>query len=370
MVRLGDVATIKMGQSPPSDTYNSEGVGLPFFQGKADFGFIHPSVRMYCSKPQKTASANDVLISVRAPVGTLNIANTECCIGRGLAAITEIDEVSLSKFIYYSLENNESTIKSMGTGSTFKAINKTNLESIFLRLPPLSEQRRIINALDLINEKITLRRAQLEKLDLLIKSQFIEMFGDPVTNPMGWEVKRLGKTCSITTGNTPPRANPENYGDFIEWIKTDNIQDLSLSQAVEYLSEKGFERCRYVEAGSILMTCIAGSLNSIGNVAATNRRVAFNQQINALTPREYESLFLLWLLKLMKKTIHGSVNMMLKGILSKGTLSEITAIVPPLPLQIRFADFVCAADKSKFEIRQALEKLETLNKALMQEYFS
>jgi len=145
------------------------------------------------------------------------------------------------------------------------------------------------------------------------------MFGDPVTNPMGWVKKPLGETCDIITGNTPPRANLEYYGDFIEWIKTDNIQpsDSTLTPSAEQLSEQGFERCRYVEANSILMACIAGSMNTIGNVAITDRRVAFNQQINALTPKEYDSTFLYMLLKAMKGVLSQSVNKMLKGILSK-----------------------------------------------------
>jgi type I restriction enzyme S subunit len=197
------------------------------------------------------------------------------------------------------------------------------------------------------------------------------MFGDPVTNPKGWDKKAFIKTCNIVTGNTPSRANIENYGNYIEWIKTDNIQAVNsnLTPALEYLSKKGFEKCRYVETNSILMTCIAGSLNSIGNVAITDRRVAFNQQINALTPKDYNYLFLYWLLRMMKSEIHDAVNMMLKGILSKGNLSKIEAIVPPLALQNRFADFVKQIDKISFVMQKELEKLELSYKALMQQYF-
>jgi len=198
------------------------------------------------------------------------------------------------------------------------------------------------------------------------------MFGDPVLNPLEWTKRPLGKTCDIITGNTPPRANQEYYGDYIEWIKADNIlpTESRLTTASERLSEQGFELCRFVEANSILMTCIAGSLNTIGNVAITDRRVAFNQQINALTPKEYDCVFLHSLLKAMKGTICESVNMMLKGILSKGRLSEIDAIVPPLEHQQRFAEFVRAVDKSKFELLQGLARLELLYKSLMQKCFN
>ena len=85
--KLGEVCKIILGQSPPSDTYNTTGTGLPFFQGKAEFTELYPIVEKWCSSPNKIAEPNDILLSVRAPVGALNIANQKCCIGRGLAAI-------------------------------------------------------------------------------------------------------------------------------------------------------------------------------------------------------------------------------------------------------------------------------------------
>ena len=91
MARLGDICEINMGQSPDSSSYNDNNDGLPFFQGNADFGELYPTVRVWCSQPSKVANKNDILISVRAPIGALNIADCKCCIGRGIAALT-VDE--------------------------------------------------------------------------------------------------------------------------------------------------------------------------------------------------------------------------------------------------------------------------------------
>ena len=110
---LGKVSTITMGQSPPSDTYNTEGIGLPFFQGKSDFSSVYPSVRVYCSKPKKTAQPNDILISVRAPVGATNIADSKCCIGRGLAAIAALPNVTFYKYLFYFLRCHEKKIEEL-----------------------------------------------------------------------------------------------------------------------------------------------------------------------------------------------------------------------------------------------------------------
>lgn len=371
MARLKDICSINMGQSPESSSYNENGEGVPFFQGNADFGELHPAVRIWCNAPTKIAECGDILISVRAPIGALNIADKQCCIGRGLAALSVNETLCSPKYLWYGLECKVDELNSKGTGSTFKAINKKTLAETEIPLPPLEEQRHIATLLDKVSDLITKRRAQLDKLDLLVKARFVEMFGDPVSNPKGWEKVSLGKRCEIVTGNTPSRAEPENYGEFIEWIKSDNINTpfTFITKAQEYLSETGFKKCRFVEIGSLLMTCIAGSINCIGNVAVTDRRVAFNQQINAIVPKQDEVLYLYWLMLLSKPAIHSTINMALKGILSKGQLAELAFPFPPIALQEQFTAFVKQTNKSKLTIQQSLDKLEILKKALMQQYF-
>ncbi|HOC20898.1 MAG TPA: restriction endonuclease subunit S [Anaerolineae bacterium] len=153
VVRLGEVAQIEMGQSPPSITYNSSGVGLPFFQGKADFGDIHPTTRKWCSSPGKIAEKNDILLSVRAPIGDVNIATQRCCIGRGLAAI-RAGTKSESEYLFYHLLFSQEFLESKGTGTTFKQINKETVINFLIPLPPLPEQRAIARVLTAIQRAI------------------------------------------------------------------------------------------------------------------------------------------------------------------------------------------------------------------------
>ena len=176
------------------------------------------------------------------------------------------------------------------------------------------------------------------------------MFGDPKDNLKGYAKKQLKETCRIITGNTPSRAVAEYYGDDIEWIKTDNIVEgiLYPTTAAESLSEKGMAVGRTVEKDSILMACIAGSLSSIGRVCVTDRKVAFNQQINAIEPIQYNTLFLYVMLQLSKEYLIEEINMALKGILSKSKLEEKMFILPPMDLQQQFAAFVEQTDKSKY----------------------
>jgi len=153
--RLEEVCEVNMGQSPPSKTYNQNEVGLPFFQGKSDFGELYPSPRVWCSAPKKIAIEGDILISVRAPVGPTNLANIKCCIGRGLAALRVRSELDRYWLLFY-LRSIENLLASAGTGSTFNAITKKELVTMPVLLPSLEEQRRIITCLEETQEKIKL----------------------------------------------------------------------------------------------------------------------------------------------------------------------------------------------------------------------
>ena len=161
-----NIAEIIMGQSPPSETYNDEKIGLPFFQGKAEFTDLYPIVQKWCNTPKKIALPNDILMSVRAPVGTTNIANVTCCIGRGLAAIRYPD---CNKFLFYFFRLVDKKLNEKGTGTTFRAISGDVVKSTKIYLPPLPEQHRIVakieelfSSLDKGIESLKTAQAQLK----------------------------------------------------------------------------------------------------------------------------------------------------------------------------------------------------------------
>ena len=253
-------------------------------------------------------------------------------------------------YLYYFMSSYIEKLRKQSIGGVIKYIKISNLTDVIIDLPSVEIQKDIVVILEKVKNIINNRKLEIEIFDIIIKSRFIELFGDPISNPNDWEIVPLGKRCEIVTGNTPSRLEPENYGEYIEWIKSDNINTPStfITKAQECLSEIGFKKCRFVEAGSLLMTCIAGSINCIGNVAVTDRRVAFNQQINAIVPKQDKVLYLYWLMLLSKPAIHSTINMALKGILSKRQLAEMAFPFPPIVLQEQFADFVKQVDKSKF----------------------
>ena len=142
--KLGDVAEVIMGQSPPSSSYNEKGEGLPFFKGKAEFGEIYPTPVKYCSSPSRIAEANDVLISVRAPVGNINIAREKSCVGRGLGALRAKKNILNQMFLFYFMKKNENNWSRLSTGSTFSAIKGSSLKNFKIPLPPLEIQKQIV----------------------------------------------------------------------------------------------------------------------------------------------------------------------------------------------------------------------------------
>ena len=239
-------------------------------------------------------------------------------------------------------------------------------------LPPLATQKRIAEILDAADALKRKDQELLKKYDELAQAIFIDMFGDPVKNEKGWEVKELKQFGKVQTGNTPPRAIKEYYGSFIEWIKTDNIllDEIYPRNATEYLSEKGLTKGRSVEIGSVLVTCIAGSSNSIGNVILTNRKVAFNQQINSLTPnKNYNSIFIYSLFRYCKEIIQESTTQGMKRIITKSTFENIKFISPPLDLQNKYEEKYLSSLKGKDNLLSQLLKSETLFDSLIQKAF-
>ena len=319
----------------------------------------------------KVVPKGTVIMSFKLSIGKTAITTEDLYTNEAIMAfidkgIYEID----TNYIYHlfaSKDWNEGTNKAV-LGLT---LNKATLSQVEIEIPSIAEQKQVVEVLDKVDELISLRKKQLQKLDDLVKSRFVEMFGDTKSNPFGFEKRPLRETCTVITGNTPSRSVPEYYGDSIEWIKTDNIVvgQLNPSQAVEYLSDEGVKVGRTVEKDAILMACIAGSVASIGRMCITDRKVAFNQQINAVVPKDYDSLFLHAMLQLSKEYLVEEINMALKGILSKSKLESKEFIVPPMSQQKVFAAFVTRVDNSKLTVQQGLDKLELLKQSLMQKYF-
>ncbi|WP_172678789.1 restriction endonuclease subunit S, partial [Anaerostipes hadrus] len=195
-IKLKDVCKINMGQSPDSSSYNESGEGIPFFQGNADFGDRYPVTRIWCSEPKKVAQENDILISVRAPIGAINYSKEKCCIGRGLAALT-VDKTKISeKLLFWVLKAKKEELNRQGTGSTFKAISKKSLEELLIPQIDIKEQEKDVEILEKIYMIIQNKHKELKLLTDLISARFVEMFGTLDNPTQNFQTARLEELCS------------------------------------------------------------------------------------------------------------------------------------------------------------------------------
>lgn len=168
--KLPEIAILNMGQSPSNYDVNEIGKGIAFFQGKAEFGKIYPTVRKFCTAPKKVAQVNDILLSVRAPVGPTNLADRETAIGRGLAAISVSKDNFNYKYLLHYFRSIEPWMSKQGTGTTFKAISGQFLKELCCIVPPLAEQKIIADKLDILLAQVDATKAHLECIPRILKN--------------------------------------------------------------------------------------------------------------------------------------------------------------------------------------------------------
>ena len=166
--KLEEISKIILGQSPPSSTYNTDGKGLPFYQGKLEFGKTYPTLLKWCTAPKKIAEKGDIFISVRAPVGPTNVCPEKSCVGRGLAAIRGLSGIE-PFFILYLMRAYEDELAGRGVGTTFNAITGNQLKTFEIPLPPLPEQHRIVAKIEELFTKLDIGINELHKAQSQLK---------------------------------------------------------------------------------------------------------------------------------------------------------------------------------------------------------
>jgi len=333
---------------------------------------ITPSAIKECNC--KIVPENSVLFSFKLSIGKVGITKVPMYTNEAIAAFIIKDYSKLdTKFLFYVLKSVDHSIGS-NKAVMGQTLNKEQLKKIEIPLPPLEDQKNIVKVLDEADELRQKRKQSIDLLDEYLKSVFLEMFGDPVVNPKAWNKEKLKYFGEIVTGNTPPRNEDVNYSsNFIEWIKTDNIieENIYLTKASEYLSEVGLKKARLVNPGAVLVACIAGSIASIGRVSIANRKVSFNQQINAIQPNErVNSLFLYSLLKYSRSYIQDHATRGMKRILTKSAFEQIEMIIPPIDRQNKFAEIVKKTEFVKQSMYKQSQELNVQFQSLMQKSFN
>ncbi len=276
IVELKEVADVISGQSPSSEFYNDEKNGLPFYQGKTEFGehYIGNPTK-WTTSITKEAFENDILMSVRAPVGPVNYATQTICIGRGLAAIRVKNSIK-KEFLFYLLKSQESSIKGNG-GAVFDSISRNQIEAIKIPLPPLSIQEKIVAEIEGYQKIIDGARA------------VVANYKPKIDIDASWAMVELGEVCVVKSGGTPSRQIESYWNGNIPWVGSTVCKDNYVNSAEEFITEDGLKNssAKLFEKGTTLIALVGAT---IGKTGFLTFKTTTNQNIVGLIPKDENHL--------------------------------------------------------------------------------
>lgn len=390
--KLSDVANVMMGQSPDSQYYNEEFLGVKFLQGCTEFGKRFPQSTVYCSKPNKIAPDESILFSVRAPVGRLNIADTNYCIGRGVASIipTNIDR----DYLYLYLDFISRKLQNLSQGSTFESINSTQLNDIGIEKPvDKKEQTAIAQILSTVEKAIEQTEKLVAKYKCIktglmqvfltkgidehgnIRSEKTQKFkNSPLGKiPVEWDIIFLGneKYFSLATGGTPLTTKKEFWENGnIPWLSSGEIHKKIIYYTDNFITKRGYENsnARFYPINSILIA-LAGQGRTRGTIAITEIELTSNQSISAVIPQKslIEPYYIYYYLDSLYEELRSISAGSGRASLSLSILSNLEIKLPPKPEQKIITDKLIHIDSLLKKETEYKNKLISLKAGLMQD---
>lgn len=357
-IPIGEICKFEYGSSLRSDIRQPGDV--PVYGSNGQVGWHNKS---YTDGPT-------LIIGRKGSIGEVHYSDVACFPIDTTYYVDKTKRPCDLKWLYYMLL--EADLTRLNKSAAVPGLNRDDAYRECIPFPPLDEQKRIAAILEGIDYVRHTRRFTQSISNNFLREVFVAMFGDPVTNPKGWRRAAISELGTVETGNTPSRENSDYYGDYIEWIKTTNIlkDSMYLTLAEEMLSVKGLEVGRFVNLGATMVTCIAGSVSSIGDVAYVDRKVAFNQQINAITPFEdIHPLFLYGLMRFSKPIIQDKATQSMKRIITKSKFEKVQLFKPPYDLQCKFAEILQDYSRSKLQQQESARQAEHLFQTLLHRAF-
>ena len=378
---LENTCTILLGLSPPSSTYNTLQNGLPFFQGNADFGRIHPETRIWCTHPKRTVEANTILLSVRAPVGAINISTEKCAIGRGLVGIKPLNGMSVM-FFFYLLWHRRKELEQHGTGTTFSAIRGKDIREFTVMLPPLNEQKQIVskiesifNQIGALEEALKSARSQLAQFRrVVLKTAFegrlvhqdSQVLERSEGLPKGWIQTTLENTCTILLGLSPPSSTYNTLQNGLPFFQGNaDFGRIHPETRIWCTHPK-----RTVEANTILLSVRApvGAINISTEKCAIGRGLVGIKPLNGMSVMFF--FYLLWHRR--KELEQHGTGTTFSAIRGKD-IREFTVMLPPLNEQNQIVSKIdkvfARVDMIETDITKLLSMLSMLRLSVLKRAF-
>ncbi len=354
MVRLGDICTVVSGSTPKSavpEYWDGDVKWITPAELDDESYIINDSVRHITKlgvmkTGLKPFPAGTVILSSRAPIGKTAIAGCEMYCNQGFKNLICSGSVD-SKYLYFFLSSKTDYLNSLGRGATFKEISKTIVENIEIPLPEISEQRAIAALFEKLMKLIQLRKAELEELDRLVKSRFIELFGDPQNNPYGYQYEKLSDIATYFNGLTYKPENVAMEGTIV--LRSSNIQNSQLDFADTVRVDCAIKERLMVQENDILMCSRNGSAKLVGKVAlikGIQEPMSFGAFMMIIRSQYFGYLMTYFQMDAFRQQVKTGATTTINQITGR-MLDDVTIPLPPTALVDQFTAFVEQTDKSK-----------------------
>ena len=326
--KLGEIVDVIMGQSPKSEFYNTEEKGYPFLQGNRTFGLKYPTFDIYTTVLTKLAKAGDIIMSVRAPVGDLNITPVDMCLGRGVCSLRMKN--GNQSYLFYMMKYYIPYLRQKESGTVFGSVSKGDITALEVDIiEDVEKQKKIARYLEMIDDKIELNNAINNNLEQQAETLFHSLFVEDL-NPI-WKEGVLSDLGTVVAGGTPSKTKPEYYSKKgIAWITP---KDLSLNKSKFIsrgeidISELGFSKSSAIKmpTGTVLFSSRA----PIGYIAIAANEVTTNQGFKSVVPNEnVGTAFMYYLLKFLLPTIEGMASGSTFKEISGAGMKSVPVVIP------------------------------------------
>lgn len=378
LVNLSAVCQIDMGSAPKGSTYVELDKGVPLIAGAADYGDVFPRPKKATLEPTKLCEEGDIIICVRATIGDLNWADKEYCLGRGVAGLRVHDKKLDSKYLWYFIASIEDELYRNSTGSTFPQINKKVIESLKIPLPPLEIQKQIAAVLEKADQLRKDCQQMEQELNSLAQSVFIEMFGDPVTNPKGWVKRELSEMLSVKHGFAFKSEFFTTEGEYV-LLTPGNFKEeggyLDRGEKQKYYVGK-IPKGYLLEKNDLLLAMTEQAEGLLGSsiLVPESNKYLHNQRLGLIKFKDTRQNAVFYSYLFNSKSVRFAIHSSSTGTKVKHTsptkLEAIQVGVPPIALQNKFESIIRAIEKNIVLNNKAKSDYEQSFNALMQKAFN
>lgn len=372
---IGEIVTGNTPSTKIDDYYNSN--DIPFYKPNDISNTEVSKLNIATSYISETARScariipcNSILVTCIGIIGKTAITTTECSCNQQINAIIPYKDLANSLYLAYAIMSKKTYMQDTANAPIVPIINKTKFASIEIPLPPLKEQHKIASILDTVSETLKLRKQQLNELDLLVKSKFVEMFGDPVTNEKNWEIDKLGKLGELNRGVSKhrPRNDASLLNGAYPLIQTGEVSntDLYIKSYKNTYSELGLKQSRLWKSGTLCITIAA----NIAQTSILTFDACFPDSIVGFNSyKKTNQIFIHFWFSFFQRILEEQAPYVAQKNINLKILNNLNVIVPPIEFQNKFASFVQHVDKLKSEVQKSINQLQTLLDSLMQQYF-